>query len=497
MSKMKKPAAAVVENPDLKSVVFGAIQAGAGPVASTNHMPNLLQVDQASLGQLPWFWQNGTSFNAKTYDWLNNIFEYSSDGYLGTNGKVLTTEYNNVLLDTRYVLDAADSAALNSANLANAAVVNTLITTWTTSQGPFPSGTTNQSQELLHIMTQVLTWGSAGLTLAQLRTSANPMALLPNIPLGGDQVVNNLMTYLANTSSVANIQAAASSFNAQLSATRANVVPQPAPTTATAGFMTTVDDSGTNQIVPAIKIAESTAQIQNALIPTSGGTSFSVSYTATNQAAGQIHLSSESESWAGVGAGFLAFAEAHTSTSFDMFSFHSSLTSCTINLTFNGVTTFTPMFYAYDVSTGFGWWNPEPIEEAANPVPNQSGYVFTPKPPYNFGVKENFGAIASLLISQQPVISLTYSTSDFASFQQIFQQHTSWDVSFCGIGLGSGSSDYYSSQISQDSSAGTVTLTMSPTGISTPIAPTDQFAYVVGAEILWPGASTLQNRAGI
>jgi hypothetical protein len=497
MSKMTNPAAGVVQNADLKSLVFGQIQKGAASAASANNMPNLLPVDQASIGQLPWFWQNGTNFNALTYNWLNNIFEYSDDGYMKTNSQALTTGYNNVLLDTRYVLDAADSAALNEANLANAAVVDTLITNWATSQGPFPSGTTSQSQELLYILTQVLAWGVAGLTLGQLRTSANPMALLPNIPLGGDQVVSNLMTYLANTSSVANIQAAVSSFNAQLLATEKNVAPQPAPTTVTAGFMETVDDKGNTLIVPSINIVEPVGVIHSNLIPTSGGTKFNASYTATNQSSGQVQLTAESESWSGLGLGFLTFADAHTSTNFGMFDFQSSLTSCTINLTFNGVTTFTPQFSPYNVSTGFGWWNPEPIEEAANPVPNQSGYVFTPTPSYNFGVKENFGVIAALLISQQPVISLTYSTSDFASFQQFFHQHTSWDVSFCGIGLGSGSSDYYSSQTSQDSTAGTVTLTMSPAGISTPIAATDQFAYVVGAEILWPGASTLQNRAGI
>jgi len=38
---------------------------------------------------------------------------------------------------------------------------------------------------------------------------------------------------------------------------------------------------------------------------------------------------------------------------------------------------------------------------------------------------------------------------------------------------------------------------MSPAGINTPVTPSDQLAYVIGAQILWPGASALQNKAGI
>jgi hypothetical protein len=242
--------------PDLQSIVYAGIQAAALPAATANNIPNLLSVDEGSLGDIPWFWQNGTNFNALTYNWLNNIFA-SSGGYVGTNGESLTTAYNNVLADIAFVLDAADATSLNNANLAAAATINTLITDWTTTQGSFPSGITTQAQQLNYIMTQVLLWGTPGLTLAQLRTSSNPMALLPNIPLGANSIVSDLMTYLAQTSSVANIQAAVVSFNAQLAATIANVNPQPVPTTATPGFMQIVGVNGSTQIVPAISILES------------------------------------------------------------------------------------------------------------------------------------------------------------------------------------------------------------------------------------------------
>jgi hypothetical protein len=113
----------------------------------------------------------------------------------------LTTSYYNVLLSTAYALGTQDAAKLNAANLANAATVNTTIIDWIAAFGQFPStvGST-QTAQLNYIMTQVIGWGNPGLTLSQFRNSTNPLALLPNIPIGGDTVVNDLMTYLGNSS---------------------------------------------------------------------------------------------------------------------------------------------------------------------------------------------------------------------------------------------------------------------------------------------------------
>lgn len=478
---------------DLQAIVYQEVQSAAAPTAIAFNMPGMLPVNEGSLGDLPWFYQNGTSFNNATYNWLNSLFAYQSDGYVGSNKEALTTAYFNVLEDTSYVLDAADSTSLNNANLKNAAVVNTIITDWTSAFGPLPSGT--QISQLNYIMTQVLSWGAAGLTLGQLRNSTNPMGLLPNIPLGASQLVSDLMTYLANTSSVANIQAAVLSCNNQITQTKNNVNPPSAPTVGP-GFMQTVDATGNTLIVPEVDITESTGVIQNALLPTSGGTSFSASFSAFAIDSDTVQISSSSG--AGVGdIGFFLGFSSEASSSLNIFSADTTQTSCTVTLTYNGVTTFTPTFYPYNVSTGKGWWNPDPIEEAANPTPNQSGYVFNPTPAYNFGVNGNFGVLSRLMISQQPVISLTYTTSNYAAYQKTFAEQSSWGVSFLGIPLGGGSQSYYSCQTSQDASSNTVTVTMSPAGISTPITPTQQLAYVIGAQILWPGASTTQNAAGI
>lgn len=480
----------------LQSVVFGEIQSAALPVATAKNFTNLVPVDEGVLGDFPWSWQVGTNVNAKTYTWLNSLFGFESGGYVGTNGETLTTALSNVLLSTAFVLNAQDAAALNAANLKAGATVNTLITDWTTTQGPIPNTFTTQAAQLNYIATQVLGWGSPGLTLNALRTSTNPMGLLPNIPLGADQIVSDLMTYLAQTSSVANIQAAVVSFNQQIHQTIANLQPL-SGTVAPAGYMVIVNDAGGTQVVPQIQLAETTAVIQNSLLPNppTAGTTFSAGFTAVAQASNQVQITSQSGA---VGVGdllfFMGFGE--TSTSNSIFSFDSSLTTCQVNLTFNGVTAVTPLYKAYDISTTTGWWNPTPIRDAANPVPNQSGYAFNPKPAFNFGVNGDFGVISRLLISQQPVISLTYNSTNISAFQQVISQHSSWGVSFLGIALAGGSSSYYKATATLNEQSNTITVTMSPAGAYTPVSATDQLAYVIGAQLLWPGATATQNAAG-
>jgi hypothetical protein len=453
-------------------------------------------VNEGNLGDFPWSWQSGTNFNAQTYTWLNSLFNYQDNAYIGTNGAALTTSYFNVLNSISYTLDAADAAKLNKENLAAAATINTLILEQISLFGPMPSTLTTQNAQLIYIALEIMGFGNSGLTLGIFRNSTNPMALLPNIPLGADQLVADFLTYLAQTSSVANIQNAVISANNQLAQARNNTVPASQPTSVTPGFMQTVNSLGATQIVPAVTIAESVANIQNNLLPTSGGMSFSSTFTATASSTSDISISCASGSAAGLSSFFLSFGGSN-STQATLFSADSQLTTCQVTLTYNGCTTVTPIFSSYNVSTGTGWWDPEPIEEAANPTANQSGYQFTPTPAFDFGVNGNFGALARVLISQQPIIKLVYSTSNSSLLQKTFSQQSSWGCSFLGISFGGGSKSYYQCTTTADSSANTFTVTMSPVGISTPITAASQLATVIGAGMNWPGASTAQNKAAI
>jgi len=82
------------------------------------------------------------------------------------------------------------------------------------------------------------------------------------------------------------------------------------------------------------------------------------------------------------------------------------------------------------------------------------------------------------------------SHSNYSAFTQKIQEQSSWGITFLGIPLAGGDQSYYHATTSQNSNANTVTITMTPAGITTPVSPTDQLAYVIGAQILWPGAAS-------
>lgn len=468
----------------IKKTYFDTLNSQAQSVVSQSlNIHNMEPLDEGLLGDFPWFWNNAGTFNGLTYNWLNNLISYNSDGYLQATGGSFINDYYNVMMDINYVLSPQDQSALNNATNAAATIVNTTVSDFVALFGPIPAQYTSSSSATMnYIISVVLSWGVPGLTLNQLRTSTNPMALLPNIPFGAASVVNDVMSYLNATTSVQNIQSAVISYNAQITQIKNNL--NPAPPTAKPGWMLTTTNGQVP--VPAFNISPSTASIQNALYPTGGGNSFSVSLNVSKLDQNTVKVSASG----GIGgSGWIDFFKLSggVSASYNAFSFDQQTTDCSIKMTYNGVTAVTPAGYQYDVTSGTGWWDPAPIKQAVNYSPSVSGYKFTPQPPYNFGANGNFGFISSLIVSQQPVFELTYTSGNFSQFQQTFQEQSSWGISFLGIPLAGGSQSYYNSQLSQNSQTGSITIKMSPPLNSTPVPTLGQVAYVIGAQVIWPG----------
>jgi hypothetical protein len=97
------------------------------------------------------------------------------------------------------------------------------------------------------------------------------------------------------------------------------------------------------------------------------------------------------------------------------------------------------------------------------------------------------------MISQQPVFTLAYQTRNYSAYQRVFQENSSWGISFLGISLGGGSQSYYSCQSTYNQSSQTVTVTLSPAGVTNPVTPTAKLAYVVGVEAVDGGTIILNS----
>lgn len=457
-----------------------------GPVKKALNVQNWTTVDSAGMGDLFWYWNNAAIFNTDTWNQFNNVMQYNKDGYLQiTDGAALNTALFNLYLAMTYELTSADQVALNNANMQAQGILNTVVGDYTSMFGAIPADkSATASAKLIYITDQIMSWGAAGLTLADFRSSTNPTSLLPNAPLGTGKLISDFMTYLSQTAAAASIQNAVNSYNAQIAQTAKNLSPTPAQVTP--GWMSAADVTGKASVLPYLNIAEPTSTIQNGL---GGDQGFGINMSVT-----QVDQTTSSISVEG-GAGVTGWIDwftigAGASASYNAFSFDQSVTQVDLSLTFKGVTKFTPQLSgsAYDIGTGTGWWNPALIKAAANHDPNTSGVGFTTPQSYNFAEDGDFGVLDVLAICQMPTIEMVFHNANEKMFQSHFAQKSSWSVSFLGIPLAGGSQSYESSVYKYDSTAGTVTVSMSPPPAVIPGNLLTSQAYVIGANCAWPGA---------
>lgn len=118
----------------------------------------------------------------------------------------------------------------------------------------------------------------------------------------------------------------------------------------------------------------------------------------------------------------------------------------------------------YDVSTQIGWMNASVLQEAIkNGVQNvNTGYSFTSKPNFDFGLEGDFGYLEGLILSQFPSVEITFNECDVTKVKKYFEQHAYAKVTFLGIPLGGVSEtttyDYSYSNETQTS----ISVTMNP-----------------------------------
>lgn len=457
-----------------------------GAVKAALNVQSWTPVDSAGMGDLHWFWNNTGTFNTATWDQFNNVLQYNPDGYLQTTaGAALNTGLFNLYNAMAYELSSEDTQKLNAANQQAQAILNTVVSDYTSLFGALPADKLTPGAKLQYITDQIMSWGDADLKLSTFRQSTNPTSLLPDAPLGTGQLISDFMSYLTQTEAAASVQNAVASYNAQIAQCKKNL--SPTPTTAKPGWMNAMDVNGNASILPFLTIAEPTDALKNALDADGNGFSISMSVTKIDQQTSSVSV----EGSAGV-AGWIDFfhISAGANVSYNAFSFDQSVTQVDLQLSYKGVTKFTPQLSAsaYDIGTGTGWWNPKLVQDAANHKDGVSGVAFTTPQHYNFAKDGDFGVLDVLAISQLPTITMVFHNATEESFSKHFSEETSWNVSFLGISLASGSQSYTSSEYKYNKQEGTVTVTMAPPPVVTPGNLMTAQAYVIGANCAWPGA---------
>ena len=472
--------------PIKKAYYAGLAEKADGPVKKALNIQNWTPLDSAGMGDLFWYWNNAAIFNTDTWNQFNNVMQFNTDGYLQTtDGATLNTALFNLYLAMSYQLTSADQTKLNDANAKAQGILNTVVGDYTSMFGAIPpENSATATAKLIYITDQIMSWGETTLSLATFRASTNPTSLIPNAPLGTGKLISDFMTYLSQTSSADSVQNAINAQNAQIKQCALNL--SPTPTQVKPGWMSAADITGAAKILPALKIAEPTSTIQNGL---DGSQGFEIEMVVTKVDQKTVSVSvnanagvSGSIGWFGISAG--------GSTSYNSFSFDQNVTQVTLKLKYSGVTKFTPSLSAsaYNIGDGTGWWNPKMIKDAANHTSGESGVGFTTPQHYNFKDNGDFGVLNVMAICDMPTIEMVFHNATESSFSSHFSEETHWGVNFLGIPLGGGSQSYSSSKYKYDSTAGTVTVVMTPPPSVIPGNLLTSQAYVIGADCAWPGA---------
>jgi len=457
---------------------------GANSIIQAISPTTWLPVSSDSLGPINFYWQNGSLFNQKTWEYINNLFAYdqTNNNYY-TNADDLNTALYNVFSSISYVLSSNDQDAINKANLDNAGDMQTLVSNYTGGGfGTVPSGTT--AAQYNAVLSAILGWATPAVSYTNFFLSPDPESLLTNAPAGSDELIQEFIEIVNNMAPVNAIIGAQQAVESELRNLKNNI--KGPKTSAAPGWMQLVDDHN-NPVpgfVPQWNLNPGPETITSQLEATAN---FQVSMSVTEINNDTCNVSVNGGAAVSVGVGFLGI-DGSTSGSYDLSTICDNITEINITMQFNGVTNISMVPDPYDLSTSAGWWLPDILSQAVNNNPAVSG-PYMPPSAYNFMENGTFGVLNNLFISQFPLMTINFSTAKASDIDQIFKAQSSWGVDFLGIDFGGGSSSStYTSDISNFTSS-SITITMAPPLFPSKLNQNDQTAYVIGGSLTWPGAA--------
>lgn len=454
----------------------------------------LMAYNQDGQGSFPYWLTTGpqNSFNKLTYDWIDQVVQFDEEkGALKNTANAMVGQLATVVYPKlSYALNSADSQKLQDTQTKTAAQGNALVTQYTQNVAAIPPETANN---LNYVTGQVLTWGPADktITLNDLKNSFDLAAELPNMPAGGSAVLPALTEWLNAASSTLSLQNSVSFGNAFISYLKSAVTNPNAATQ-----IGTLDPTDPNAKVvekPKWSITQNANALMNSL--KNADKKVTISIQASNFSSDTSDLSINGSAAGSFGISWLTFG-AGGSASYNVHTANTSAASATIEISYPGITAVTgkPMPAQRTGSSAEGWMDQTALTQAnKNGVtlpPKESGYVFSPALPSGTSLSKNgnFGYMNTVAISDQPTIKITYASGESSVYESIFQEQTSWSVSFLGIfTIAKGSQSYYNAKVEESSSGSGFSITITPDGSQFNVPDAEKRANVLAACPSWPG----------
>lgn len=455
----------------------------------------VIQPIASSVGDFPWFYMDSNdNFNLNTFNYVNNRVAPATDGSgSATLTDAFDNDYSALLGQITFGLSSADQATLNTASTNADLQAGAVVSAYEQAYGAITdaelkaAGYVNKIDYITNVVVAGQ-WSGAKppLTLQQLERARNLAGELPDMPASGQNLLPLISSYLGKMTSALPLEDAQGQGQWMLNQLTGNTQ---SPSSDNGG-MQTKDSGGNTAEHVAYALGKSTAEISNDL--NNSGRTIEVNMTANYVDETTTNVSVETYGGGVIGwEDFFVFeAGGETSEQYNMSSFVGTASTLTIQWSVSGYSLVDITPSAFQEDTLNGWYSAQPVAQAAqNEGKDVTGYKFgTSQVPYNFAEGGDFGILAKVMISNYPTIVMTVSEASYNDMETTLATQTKWEVSFLGIGLGGGSESTYQATVQQNDQVQGYTITFAPSAPVTAVTDFDQRAYVLGGEVIYPGA---------
>ena len=477
---------------------YSAVQQKAMAAVKDILKSELYPVQFPSQGDFKWNWQNANQvFNNDTYEYVNaRVLPGSVPGTIAlTPGGGFANAYDQVLSTIVYTLSAADRGRLSAAQSNASIQAGTIVSDYQDSYGEITGDQmakagvhTKYDYVISYVLGSQWSGATPPLSYLDMARARNLRDLLPKAPAGADQIITDVSEYLDAMTPVLGLQDQIQNGSWVVRTLRKNTE---SPSAANGGMLTFNPSTGgiTGNYNDGWAIRSSVASISNDLQNTSRAISIGMSVSQSSQSELSVHI----EGQAGFTVGSWLQFSTQAGGSYDMSTVQGSSTDCKVNMSYAGYSLVPAGPSSWQQAIASGFYSAEPIRQAvANAGRDVTGYQFLNPPPFDLGPVDangNFGLLTSLLISNYPTVTITYSNANYSSFAQAWEQHVSGNLKLFGlIDLGSFSEGVYSSTITKGANDTTFSVTFSSSPEVVGVPQNMKTAYVIGAAVTNPGS---------
>lgn len=415
-------------------------------------------------------------YNSTMLDAFNGALDIGTNGMLTMGNHQFSTLYFSILSNATYQYSTADQKTVNDPNI-QAAQINVVnagsSSGFAATYGVSPVNyNTIMAAVLKNFSSKPTDWSTGNISAAAKSLPNAGFASLGSAIATAVQKLSPLNTILG-AQAVANDQLQAAIDHTQN------------PSAANGGLAINAN----NYYVGWTPMPTNT-QIQGGL---QSGSSVSISVSASNFSSSSASFSISGSAGFTVPVFDIFDIGLSGGSSYDWSKHTSSSSSLDVTMEYKGVTIvqIDPLTLSADNATG--WYDEMLLQSiaAGSGDASVSGFKIDPSNQYApdkmFGKGKPFSRFKTLVVSQAPTISMTFSADQASAVKSQFKENSSVDVKLFGLfKVGSMDQSYSITKVDESSASGTVTVTFAPPAITGNVDPVNQVCFVLGGVADYP-----------